>query len=43
MRFLTDEVRLPPNRLTIDVTPALVTITRSGGATTVNPASAIRR
>src|SRR4026207_698884 len=27
VRFLTDEVRLPPDRLTLEVTPALVTIT----------------
>lgn len=32
VRFLTDEVRLPPERLTIDVTPALVTITPDPGA-----------
>jgi hypothetical protein len=32
VRFLTDEVRLPPDRLTIDVTPALVTITPDPGA-----------
>ena len=31
-RFLTDEVRLPPNRLTIAVTPASVTITPDLGA-----------
>jgi len=37
-RFLTDEVRLPPDRLTIDVTPALVTITPDPGAPrTVQP------
>ena len=33
MRFLTDEVRLPPERLTIAVTPATVTITPDRGAT----------
>lgn len=32
VRFLTDEVRVPPERLTIDVTPALVTITPDPGA-----------
>lgn len=32
VRFLTDEVRLPPNRLTIVVTPATVTITPDPGA-----------
>lgn len=32
VRFLTDEVRLPPERLTIDVTPAIVTITPDPGA-----------
>jgi hypothetical protein len=32
VRFLTDEVRLPPDRLSIDVTPALVTITPDPGA-----------
>jgi len=32
VRFLTDEVRLPPDRLTIDVTPAIVTITPDPGA-----------
>jgi hypothetical protein len=32
MRFLTDEVRLPPDRLTIMVTPATVTITPDRGA-----------
>jgi hypothetical protein len=38
IRFLTDEVRLPPERLTIDVTPALVTITPDPGAPrTVQP------
>ena len=38
VRFLTDEVRLPPDRLTIDVTPALVTITPDPGAPrTVQP------
>lgn len=31
-RFLTDEVRLPPDRLTIDVTPAIVTLTPDPGA-----------
>jgi len=37
-RFLTDEVRLPPDRLSIDVTPALVTITPDPGAPrTVQP------
>jgi hypothetical protein len=38
VRFLTDEVRLPPDRLTIDVTPAIVTITPDpGAARTVQP------
>jgi hypothetical protein len=38
VRFLTDEVRLPPDRLTIDVTPAIVTITPDPGAPrTVQP------
>jgi hypothetical protein len=38
VRFLTDEVRLPPERLTIEVTPALVTITPDPGAPrTVQP------
>lgn len=38
VRFLTDEVRLPPDRLTIEVTPALVTITPDPGAPrTVQP------
>jgi hypothetical protein len=38
VRFLTDEVRLPPDRLTLDVTPALVTITPDPGAPrTVQP------
>jgi hypothetical protein len=38
VRFLTDEVRLPPDRLTVDVTPALVTITPDPGAPrTVQP------
>jgi len=32
VRFLTDEVRLPPDRLTIVVTPATVTITPDRGA-----------
>jgi hypothetical protein len=32
VRFLTDEVRLPPERLTITVTPAIVTITPDPGA-----------
>jgi hypothetical protein len=32
VRFLTDEVRLPPDRLTIEVTPAIVTITPDPGA-----------
>jgi hypothetical protein len=32
VRFLTDEVRLPPDRLTFDVTPAIVTITPDPGA-----------
>src|SRR5436190_4049031 len=32
VRFLTDEVRLPPERLTIQVTPATVTITPDRGA-----------
>jgi len=32
VRFLTDEVRLPPDRLTIAVTPAMVTITPDRGA-----------
>jgi len=32
VRFLTDEVRLPPDRLSIEVTPALVTITPDPGA-----------
>ena len=37
-RFLTDEVRLPPERLTIVVTPANVTITPDPGAVrTVQP------
>jgi hypothetical protein len=37
-RFLTDEVRLPPERLTIVVTPATVTITPDpGAARTVQP------
>jgi hypothetical protein len=37
-RFLTDEVRLPPERLTIVVTPANVTITPDpGAARTVQP------
>ena len=37
-RFLADEVRLPPDRLTIAVTPALVTITPDrGAARTVQP------
>jgi hypothetical protein len=37
-RFLTDEVRLPPDRLTIDVTPAIVTITPDpGAARTIQP------
>jgi hypothetical protein len=33
VRFLTDEVRLPPERLVIAVTPATVTITPDRGAT----------
>ena len=38
VRFLTDEVRLPPDHLTIEVTPALVTITPDPGAPrTVQP------
>ncbi len=38
VRFLTDEVRLPPERLTIVVTPAIVTITPDrGAARTVQP------
>jgi len=38
VRFLTDEVRVPPDRLTIDVTPAMVTITpEPGAARTVQP------
>lgn len=38
VRFLTDEVRLPADRLTIEVTPALVTITPDPGAPrTVQP------
>jgi hypothetical protein len=38
VRFLTDEVRLPPDRLTLEVTPALVTITPDPGAPrTVQP------
>lgn len=38
IRFLTDEVRLPPERLTITVTPAIVTITPDPGAPrTVQP------
>jgi hypothetical protein len=38
VRFLTDEVRLPPDRLAIDVTPAIVTITPDPGAPrTVQP------
>jgi hypothetical protein len=38
IRFLTDEVRLPPERLTIEVTPAIVTITPDpGAARTVQP------
>ncbi len=38
VRFLTDEVRLPADRLTIDVTPAIVTITPDPGAPrTVQP------
>jgi hypothetical protein len=32
VRFLTDEVRLPPEQLTITVTPAIVTITPDRGA-----------
>ena len=37
-RFLADEVRLPPDRLTIAVTPALVTITPDrGAARTIQP------
>jgi hypothetical protein len=37
-RFLADEVRLPPDRLTITVTPAIVTITpEPGAARTVQP------
>jgi hypothetical protein len=37
-RFLTDEVRLPPERLTIAVTPASVTLTpEPGAARTVHP------
>ena len=37
-RFLADEVRLPPDRLTIAVTPAIVTITPDpGAARTVQP------
>lgn len=32
LRFLTDEVRVPPERLAIEVTPALVTITPDPGA-----------
>ena len=37
-RFLTDEVRLPPERLAIVVTPAIVTITPDpGAARTVQP------
>ena len=37
-RFLTDEVRVPPDRLTIAVTPAIVTITPDpGAARTVQP------
>src|SRR5262245_23069969 len=31
-RFLADEVRLPPDRLTLDITPAIVTITPDPGA-----------
>ena len=38
VRFLTDEVRVPPDRLTIEVTPAMVTITPDpGAARTVQP------
>lgn len=38
VRFLTDEVRLPPERLTIAVTPATVTLTpERGAARTVQP------
>jgi hypothetical protein len=38
VRFLTDEVRLPPERLTIVVTPATVTLTPDrGAARTVQP------
>jgi hypothetical protein len=38
VRFLTDEVRLPPDRLAIEVTPALVAITPDPGAPrTVQP------
>ncbi|HVQ14043.1 MAG TPA: hypothetical protein VMS40_10645 [Vicinamibacterales bacterium] len=38
VRFLTDEVRVPPERLTIEVTPAIVTITPDPGAVrTVQP------
>lgn len=38
VRFLTDEVRLPPERLTIAVTPATVTLTPDrGAARTVQP------
>jgi hypothetical protein len=37
-RFLADEVRLPPDRLTLAVTPAIVTITPDpGAARTVQP------
>ncbi len=38
LRFLTDEVRLPPEHLSISVTPAVVTITPDrGAARTVQP------
>jgi hypothetical protein len=38
VRFLTDEVRLPPERLTVTVTPAIVTIAPDrGAARTVQP------
>ena len=38
VRFLTDEVRVPPERLVIEVTPAIVTITPDpGAARTVQP------
>ncbi len=38
VRFLTDEMRLPPDRLTIAVTPATVTLTPDRGAVrTIQP------